>query len=117
MSDGGIKDVLALAEAINKRSSSDERFADLLGEVSTVLADILAAMEGKSAAPETKPVDIEALSKSLAAAFVVAIKSMPAPILKVDVPADRGDSWKRIDIDLNRDASGRIGNKLTLTRT
>ncbi len=120
MSDGSIKDVLALAEAINARRSSDEKFAELLGEVSTALADITSLMEQKAKAEASeKPdgLDAEVLAKALAAALMAGLKNMPAPIVKFEAPASGGAAWKRIDIDLNRDASGRIGNRLTLTRS
>ncbi len=111
---GNLTDVLALAEAINARRSSDDRFAELIGEVSTALADIVAAMEkGKQ-----QPMDPDAIGKAIAAALLAGIKAMPQPVIKMDMPAQAGaaPAWKRMEIDLNRDASGRIGNKLTLTR-
>lgn len=117
MSEGSIKDVLALAEAINARSRSDDRFAELLGEVSTALAEVVELMEKK---PDSKPaIDHDALAKALAVAFVAAARSMPAPVIKLDMPATTAQSapsWNRIEIDLHRDAAGRIGDKLTLTR-
>ncbi len=120
MSDGSIKDVLALADAINARRQSDDRFAELLGEVSTALADITALMEKNAkaeAAEKPGGLDPEVLAKALAAALMAGLKNMPAPVIKVEAPAAQGSTWKRIDIDLNRDASGRIGNRLTLTRS
>lgn len=108
---GSITDVLALAEAINARSSSDARFTELLGEISTALAEILAAMESKGAAPAPKPLDAEAMSKALAAALVVAIKNMPVPTIKL--PAMEQTSWQALDVDFKRGENGLSGMRIT----
>jgi hypothetical protein len=119
MSEGSIKDVLALAEAINARRQSDDKFAELLGEVSTALADITALMERKAEAKVEAPpaFDTEALAKAIAVTLVAGLRNMPAPVVKFEAPAGRAPTdWSRIEIDLHRDAAGRIGDKLTLTR-
>ena len=118
MSEGSIKDVLALAEAINARRQSDDKFAELLGEVSTALADITALMERKAEAKVEAPpaFDTEALAKAIAVTLVAGLRNMPAPVVTLEAPAGKGSAWSRIEIDLHRDAAGRIGDKLTLTR-
>lgn len=112
---GNLTDVLALAEAINARRSSDERFAELLGEVSTALADILAAMEK----PDDDKEEAEALGKAIAAALLVGMKNMPQPTVKVEIPPiklpDAQSAWKQLDISLKRNGSGSVEG-MTLKR-
>ncbi|MEY3253504.1 MAG: hypothetical protein RL227_2477 [Pseudomonadota bacterium] len=112
-----LNDVLELAEAMNARRGSDERFIELLGELSTSLAEITELMEQKAKSPEAAPaLDVEAVGKAIAAAIVAGLRSMPAQAVTVQAPALQGTDWSRIEIDLNRDAFGRIGDRLTLTR-
>lgn len=95
---GNLTDVLALAEAINARRSSDEKFAELLGEVSTALADILAAME-KPESKKDEQAEADALGKAIAAALLVGFKNMPQPVIKVDMPAGLAAApWKTLSV-------------------
>lgn len=114
---GELANALELFKALESRRSSDDKFAELLGDISTALADILAAME-KPESKKDEQAEADALGKAIAGALLVGLKSMPAPVISMDLPAQAGaqPGWKRMEIDLNRDASGRIGNKLTLTR-
>ncbi|MDP3139794.1 MAG: hypothetical protein Q8N17_26090 [Burkholderiaceae bacterium] len=108
---GSITDVLALAEAINARKTSDDRFGELLGEISTALAEILAAME-KPESKKDEQAEAEAMGKALAAALVVGLKNMPQPTLKVDMPAikfpEAQTAWKSLDISLKRGPTGSV---------
>lgn len=115
----GIKDVLALADAISARRATDERFAELLTEVSTALAEITEALSKKDDKAEARDEarEAELMGKAIAAALLAGLKNMPAPVIKMEAPAGRAaPDWTRIEIDLNRDAAGRIGDRLTLTR-
>ena len=106
MSGMSVPDMLALADAINARKSSDDKFAELLGELSTALAEILAAMESKA---EAKPaIDSDALGKAIAAALVVGLKNMPAPTVKVDMPAMPAQAgWSTLSVTPKLGANGR----------
>lgn len=107
---GNLTDVLALAEAINARRSSDEKFAELLGEVSTALADILAAME-KPESKKDEQAEADALGKAIAAAVLLGLKNMPAPILKMDMPATPAAApWKTLSVKTPK------GESYTITR-
>jgi len=79
---GNLTDVLALAEAINARRSSDDKFAELLGEVSTALAEILAAME-KPESKKDEQAEADALGKAIAAALLLGAAIRPPPVIKV----------------------------------
>jgi len=121
MSEGSIKDMVTLLQVISEKRVTDEKFAaafekiaELLNEASTALAEV---SEATSKAPAAPAIDHDQLAKALAAAFVAAARSMPAPVVKFEAPAGRTPTdWSRIEIDLHRDAAGRIGDKLTLTR-
>lgn len=115
---GELSNALALFEALEKRRTSDERFAELLGEVSTALADILAAME-KPEKPDDDKEEAEALGKAIAAALLVGMKNMPQPTVKVEIPPiklpDAQSAWKQLDISLKRNGSGSVEG-MTLKR-
>lgn len=117
MSDGAsVKDMVALLQVISDKRTTDEKFADLFKQIAELLTESSTALAEAAEAASKPAIDHDAFAKALSAAMVVAIKGMPQPVIKMDAPAG-GASWKRIDIDLNRDASGRVGNKLTLTRS
>ncbi len=90
---GPVSDMLAVAQALARSKEADDALKEALSkldrsivEQNTALADVVDALEKSGSAG----IDHEALGKSMAAAFVVAIKNMPAPIVKVDVPAQQG---------------------------
>lgn len=122
MSDGAsMKDMVALFQIISDKRVSDEKFADLFKQMAELLTESSTALAEAAEAAAKPQIDHDALAKALAAAVVAAVKSMPAPVIKLEAPpsasAEGDRPWRRIDIELNRDASGRIGNKLTLTRS
>ncbi len=107
MSEGGSKESLSL----------DERFVEILDELSTSLAEITELMERKAQSSDAPAaLDVEGMGKAIAAAIVAGLRSMPAQAVTVQAPPLQGTDWSRIEIDLNRDTFGRIGDKLTLTR-
>ncbi len=123
MSEGSIKDMVALLEVISEKRVTDAKFAglfeklaELVNEASTALAEVSEATRKAAAKPA---IDHDALAKALAVAFVTAARSIPPPVIKLDMPpspTQATPSWNRIEIDLHRDGAGRIGDKLTLTR-
>ncbi len=123
MSEISIKDMVQMLDVISQKRVTDEKFAqafekmaELLNEASTALAEV---SEATSKAASKPAIDHDALAKALAVAFVTAARSMPPPVIKMDMPAapaQAAPAWRRMEIDLQRDASGRIGNKLVLTR-
>ena len=110
---GNLTDVLALAEAINARKSSDDKFAELLGEVSTALAEILAVLENKAEAAPA--IDSDALGKAIAAALVVGLRNMQPPRLELPAQAPSTPSWSTLSIKPVRDARG-VAERYELTR-
>ena len=117
--------MLRVAEMLSARLTSDKAVMDLLAEFkglvseqNTGLADAVDKMEKLLDRPaQTAPAfDTEALAKAIAVTLVAGLRNMPAPVVKLEAPAGQGSAWSRIEIDLHRDAAGRIGDKLTLTR-
>jgi hypothetical protein len=118
--------MLRVAEMLSARLTSDKAVMDLLAEFkglvseqNTGLADAVDKMEKLLDRPaQTAPAfDTEALAKAIAVTLVAGLRNMPAPVVKFEAPAGRTPTdWSRIEIDLHRDAAGRIGDKLTLTR-
>lgn len=98
MSGLNVTDMLALADAINGRMKTDERLTELIQEISTALADILAAME-KPEDKKDEQAEADALGKAIAAAVLLGLKNMPAPILKMDMPAAPAAApWKTLSV-------------------
>jgi hypothetical protein len=105
----GIKDVLALADAITARRATDERFADLLTEVSTALAEITEALTKKDDKAEARDEarEAELMGKAIAAALLAGLRQMPAPTIALpSTPA--ATTWKSLNVTLNRAPSGEM---------
>ena len=116
---GPMSDMLAVAQALARSKEADDALKEALSkltdnvvEQNSALADVVAALEAKrDSAPA---IDYEALSKVFAAALAVALKHLPAPVVKVDVPTGPPHS-PVTGIKPVRDASG-VAEWYELTR-
>jgi hypothetical protein len=113
MSEGSLRDALALFDAIKAKNGSDERLLELLGEVSTALAEILGLMEKQAEAEmREKPEGID--TNALAAALVAGFRAMPAP--KLEMPAPTGKDWTELQLIPNRNVRTGAAESYSLKR-
>lgn len=84
--------LLNLVQMFARSTEADSALRDALSKLNDnvteqngALADVVEALE-KAGKDKGAALDPEAFGRSLVAALVVAIKSMPAPIVNVDMP-------------------------------
>ena len=104
---GELANALELFKALESRRSSDDKFAELLSEISTALAEILAAME-KPESKRDEQAEADAMGKAIAAALVVGLKNMPPPTVKMDMPAGQPAQWSSLRVMPIRNAAGSV---------
>jgi hypothetical protein len=124
MSDGSVKDMVALLQVIADKRVTDERFAamferlaeqmknvtDVLNEASAALAEVSDATSKKAEAKDEAR-EAEAMGKALAAALIPALRAMPQPVIKVDAPAPTAAApWRTLSVKTPK------GDTYTVTR-
>lgn len=105
MNGSGISDILALANAINTKREEDKSFVDLLGEISSALADIVSMMEAQKEAQKEAPEkegdanEYEALAEVIGKAIVDGLSALKPP--SISVPAAQPVKWvdKRVEFE------------------
>lgn len=131
MSDGSVKDMVALLEVISEKRVTDERFAamferlaehmkkvtDVLNEASAALADVSEATS-KRAEAKDEAREAEAMGKALAAALIPALRSLPAPVVKFDSAPKAAEAtvWKNLRVTPRKGANGAV-EAYDITRT
>lgn len=103
-----LRDVLALAEAINSKKEGDKEFTDLLTEISGVLSDILAAMERSRESPADERREGEDKAQAMGRALAQALAGMKPPTVTMPAPVVQANAWKELDIKFELANNGAI---------